>query len=154
MDKYTRNLNRRIKEEYQKLLKEKIEKAGHIVVYTKNCECIKERYGSLERFWEYVKISIISRFDCMVAMVLHDNKNPHIHLILKTEECIDKYRLAFGFNEVSFREDYSCDIFEDAFTYYFQHLEEVYDTLIRTSDALALGMTPDFADYIVKAKSV
>lgn len=154
MDKYTSNLSRKITEEYQKLLKERIGKAGHIVVYTKDCECIKERYGSLECFWERVKVSIIPRFDCMVAMVLHDDENPHIHLILKTEECIEKCRLAFGFNEVSFRDDYSCDIFEDAFTYYFQPLEEVYDTLIRTSNALALGMTPDFADYIIKAKSL
>lgn len=148
MDKYTRNLSERITEQYQKRLKEEVSTQNHVIVYTQTCDCIEERYGSLENFWKRVRVSIIPRFGCMVAMIMHDNETPHIHLILKTKEQVETYQWALAFNEVSFRDDCSCDIADDKFACYFKPLEEVYDTLVRESGALTWRISPDFIQHI------
>lgn len=148
MDNYTKNQNERITEQYQKRLKEEVGTQNPVVVYTQTCNCLTERYGSLENFWKRVVISIIPRFSCMVAMIVHDSEPSHIHVILKTKEQVEIYQWALAFNEVCFREDYSCDIADDKFTCYYKPLEEVYDMLLRQPKAMTLGASPDFIQHI------
>lgn len=147
MDMCIRNPNGRTVKRYQKRVKE-TDNHNPVVVYTQTCECLTERYGSLENFWKRVVVSIIPRFSCMVAMIVHDSEPSHVHVILKTKEQVEIYQWAFAFNEVSFRDDYSCDIADDKFTCYYKPLEEVYDMLLRKPKAMTLGASPDFIQHI------
>lgn len=140
-----------------------VESVSQIVVYTQCIEHIIKCYQSLEGFWEYIQEKILGEFGSMAALIVHGDKNkPHIHLIVKMNVKAGKIKLARIFNEVRFGKDGSADYITYPFSYYYESLLGVYEFFEKdtqchdekNSVSFTLFITSNFAEYLIKAKSI
>lgn len=133
-----------------------VENTSHIAVYSLPCQRIVDDFENLDTFWKHVISEFYISFNYMIAMVIHfDVKCPHIHLIIKTDEYLDREQIASRLKKQIFSKDGTCTIFEDAVAYFFGSLEEVFYMFLEDSFEgvdTTVVMTPNFIEHIANVE--
>lgn len=129
-----------------------VENTSHIVVYSLPIQLILDDFKDLETFWNHVLSEFYTPLYYKIAMVIHfDVKCPHIHLIIKTDEYLDREQIAIRLSGLVICKDGRRTIYEDAVAYYFGSLEEVFDMFLEDFIEcvhVTVLMTPNFIEYI------